>query len=56
MDDYEEYVTLMDRELMVKVCDWTILKGLYLIYANVSVNLNNILSILDKNIEEISEI
>jgi hypothetical protein len=52
MDDDEEYVTFIDRELMEKVWEWNKPNGPFFIYANIRVNPNNLQSILDKNITQ----
>jgi hypothetical protein len=51
-----KYVAFIDRELMEKVGAWNIPNGAFLIYANISVNPNNLPTVLDKNISDIEEI
>jgi hypothetical protein len=53
MNQDMEYVTLIDRERMEKLGAWNIPNRPFLIYANISVNANNLQSILYKNITQI---
>jgi hypothetical protein len=53
MNQYMKHVTFIDRELMEKAGAWNIPNGIFLIYANISINPNNLQSIIDKNIAHI---